>query len=227
MTGRAYFVTGTDTGVGKTRIATGLLDAARRAGLRTVGLKPVAAGIDGESGGHDFNADALALRDAATIELDYPSVNPFLLRRPIAPHIAAALEGRSTSVADLVTHCRRLLDEPFDLAVIEGAGGWLVPLNERETLADVCAELEVPVILVVAMRLGCLNHALLTAAAIRSAGLSLAAWVANCPDSMDVADENVAALVDRLDAPLLGRVPRLADDASAADHLDLGALADD
>ena len=224
MSGAGFFVAGTDTGVGKTRVATGLLDAGRHAGLRTLGLKPVAAGIDGEIGGVAYNADALALRDAATIDIEYAAVNPALLRRPIAPHIAATEEGVALSVADLAAQARHTLEVDFDLAVIEGAGGWLVPINARESMADLCAELNVPVVLVVAMRLGCLNHALLTAASIRAHGVSIAAWVANCPGSMDVADENIEALIERLDVPLLGRVPRLDDGQSASEHLDLRVL---
>ncbi len=231
MIGGAYFVTGTDTGVGKTVVATGLLEAARRRGLETVGLKPLAAGIDGERDGVEFNADALALQDTSTVRLDYHDINPVLLRRAIAPHIAAAEQGARLGVDELAAHCRRVLDAGCDFAVLEGAGGWLVPLDESRTLADLCVALGLPVVLVVGMKLGCLNHALLTAQAVGNAGLTLAGWVANTIDAgMEAADANVAALRDRLPAPLLGRVPRLAaaevlGDA-AADYLDLDRLRD-
>lgn len=231
MIGGAYFVTGTDTGVGKTVVATGMLEAARRRGLETVGLKPIAAGIDGARDGVEFNSDALVLQDAATVRLDYDAVNPLLLRRAIAPHIAAAEQGVRLDVEELAAHCRRILADGCDFAVVEGAGGWLVPLDESRTLADLCVALGLPVVLVVGMKLGCLNHALLTAQAVDNAGLTLAGWVANTIDAgMQAADANVAALRDRLSAPLLGRVPTL--DAAevcangAADHLDLERLRD-
>ena len=229
--GRVFFVTGTDTGVGKTRVAEGLLAAGARAGLRTLGIKPVAAGIDGERGGNPYNVDARALQAAATLDVDYAAVNPILLRRPIAPHIAAAEEGIDIRVSALAAHCRSLLTADVDLAVIEGAGGWLVPLNDQETLADFCVVLGLPVILVVGMRLGCLNHALLTAAAIRGVGLELAGWVANCVESdMIELDANIETLRRQLSAPCLGRVPHLAPGSGpddVAEHLHLARLIDD
>jgi len=227
MSGVAYFITGTDTDVGKTLVATGLLDAARRLGLDTIGLKPVAAGVDGQHGGAAGNVDAVALRAAATTELDYAAVNPVLLKWSVAPHIAAAAEGVRIDVAEVATQCRRALAIPHDLAVIEGAGGWLVPLNETETCADLCIALELPAILVVRMKLGCLNHALLTAAAIRAAGGTLAGWVANCADAdMPAQRENIDALRQRMAAPLLGCIPRLGVGDTAAGYLDLDTLRD-
>lgn len=224
---RAFFVTGSDTGVGKTLIATALLRAAARGGLRTIGMKPVAAGLDGERAGAAYNRDALALRDAATIDLDYATVNPVLLRRAMAPHVAAAIEGIELRVAELARHCRGVLRTDADLVIAEGAGGWLVPLNDTETMADLVSELGLPVILVVGMRLGCLNHALLTAAAIRARGLALAGWVANCMTvDMPALDENIDSLRARLGAPLLGCVPRVADADAAAACLDLRVLLD-
>ncbi len=171
------------------------------------------------------------MQDAATVGLDYHAVNPILLRRAIAPHIAAAEQGVRLSVNELAAHCRRVLQTGCDFAVVEGAGGWLVPLDESRTLADLCMALGLPVVLVVGMKLGCLNHALLTAQAIGRAGLTLAGWVANTMDAgMEAADANVEALCDRLPAPLLGRVPRLAasDIAArrAADYLEFERLRD-
>jgi dethiobiotin synthetase len=221
--GKTFFVAGTDTDVGKTLIATALLTQAGRSGLRTLGFKPVAAGCDDDT--HECNADAVTLRSAATLECEYDDVNPVLLRRAIAPHIAAAEEGIDIRVADLAAHCRTLQRPEVDLLVIEGAGGWMVPLNDTETLADFCAHLGIPVILVVGIRLGCLNHALLTAAAIRTAGLRLAGWVANAVDpDMPALTENIDALVARLPAPLIGRVPYLERGADVTEFLDFEAL---
>ncbi|MBT8443989.1 MAG: dethiobiotin synthase, partial [Gammaproteobacteria bacterium] len=215
----------TDTDVGKTVIAVGLLDAARRAGLRSIGLKPVAAGRDGERDGVPYNADALALLDAATVTLDYAAVNPILLKRPMAPHLAAEIEGVRIDASELAQHCRTAISRRVDIVVVEGAGGWLVPLNERESMADLVMELGMPVVLVVGMRLGCLNHALLTAADIRARGLVLAGWVANCIDpDMAGLQDNIDTLRARLDAPLVGRVRHLGRGDDAADDLDLALL---
>jgi dethiobiotin synthetase len=207
MRSQTLFVAGTDTGVGKTLIAAGLLRAAAARGLRAVGLKPVAAGCY-RSGAHWVNEDALALREAATVKLDYADVNPVALERAIAPHIAADRAGVQMSAKDLALHCERIQCSGIDALIIEGAGGWLVPLNDSESLADVCVALGAPVVLVVGMRLGCLSHALLTAAAIRSAGLDLAGWVANCtmPEMAEL-DANVGTLRARLPGPHLGTVP--------------------
>jgi dethiobiotin synthetase len=222
-----FFVTGTDTGVGKTLVATALLHAAGARGLRTLGLKPVAAGCSG-SAGRRVNEDALALQAAATVRLDYGQVNPLALGQAIAPHLAAAAEGLRLEVAPLARAVRSTAAVPHDLLLAEGAGGWLVPLNERETMGDLAAALGWPVILVVAMRLGCLNHALLTAAAVRAAGLSLAGWVANCAGApMAALEANVSTLQTRLGARLIGCVPWLgaaAGAAAAAAHLDFALL---
>lgn len=229
--GRVFFVTGTDTGVGKTWVAGALLAAGARAGLRTLGIKPVAAGVDGEHDGNPYNADAIVLQNAATLDVDYAAVNPVLLQRPIAPHIAAAEEGVEVRVSALAAHCRTLLTADVDLVVIEGAGGWSVPLNDEETFADFCRVLGLPVILVVGMRLGCLNHALLTAAAIGHVGLELAGWVANCVEpEMSGLDANIDTLHRRLSAPCLGRVPHLVAGSGPDDvagHLQFARLIDD
>ncbi|MAF83207.1 MAG: dethiobiotin synthase [Chromatiales bacterium] len=215
-----YFITGTDTGVGKTLVATGLLAAANEQGLRTVGIKPVAAGCFSaktDSGSTLINADALALQSAASIAIDYRQVNPVALEEPIAPHIAAANSGIHMSAGELVQHCRRVTaDSQAQFVIVEGAGGWLVPLNKTETMADFCTELGFPVIIVVGMRLGCLNHTLLTVQAVRAAGLSIAGWVANCiePDMTALAD-NLQSLQDLLSLPALGVVPYLGAMATA------------
>jgi dethiobiotin synthetase len=206
---RVLFVTGTDTGVGKTAVTAALLLSARAWGLKALALKPVAAGGQWRAG-RWVNDDA-ALYQSLCPELTAGDVNPVDLELPLAPHIAAARQGRSLGVGPLVDHVARVasLHRP-DLLLVEGAGGWLVPLNDRETLADLAREMKAGVVLVVGLRLGCLNHALLTAAAVRSAGLSLAGWVANTLDpSMVALDENVATLDLALPALRLGVVPWL------------------
>ena len=214
-----YFVTGTDTGVGKTFIASALLRAARARGLTCVGYKPIAAGATLRNGALQ-NEDALELIAAAQSEHDYADINPVVLRPAIAPHIALAQIGRRVSARELAAACP---EAAFTL--VEGAGGWFVPLNERETLADVCAALGAKVILVVAMKLGCLNHALLTAAAIKRAELDLAGWVANClGDPMPCLTENVDTLRQRLPGPCLGTVPHVGGPQDATQFLDLDPL---
>ena len=214
-----YFVTGTDTGVGKTFITSALLRAARARGLTCVGYKPIAAGATLRNGALQ-NEDALELIAAAQSEHDYADINPVVLRPAIAPHIALAQIGRRVSARELAAACP---EAAFTL--VEGAGGWFVPLNERETLADVCAALGAKVILVVAMKLGCLNHALLTAAAIKRAELDLAGWVANClGDPMPCLTENVDTLRQRLPGPCLGTVPHVGGPQDATQFLDLDPL---
>lgn len=224
---RQFFVTGTDTEVGKTFVTSAMLASLADAGRRVFGLKPVAAGAE-ERQGQWVNEDALALMDMSSVRLSYQQVNPILLRQAVAPHIAADREGRSISVARLAGYCRGAFTTPHDVVFVEGAGGWLVPINGTETLADLAAALALPVILVVGLRLGCINHALLTADAVRRSGLTLAGWVANAcsREAMCAQDANIEALRARLGAPLLGIVPRA---ASPRDHavqqaLDLAAL---
>lgn len=219
----AWFVTGTDTGVGKTVVSCALLAAAAGRGLRTAAVKPVAAGCD-ESG---RNGDALQLLAAMTEDLEYSQVNPVALTAAIAPHIAASREGRRLQADRLAGWCRGVMLGGADFVLIEGAGGWRVPLNPRETLADVARQLGVGVILVVGMRLGCINHALLTAEAIRRDGLRLAGWVANQRgERMSHHRENLDTLRQRLPAPLLGDVPYVeeVDAARLAAHLDIRPL---
>jgi dethiobiotin synthetase len=228
VTARVFFVAGTDTDVGKTAIAAGLLRAAKSRGLRTVGLKPLASGCTWQAGVL-VSDDARALRREATQVLDDRAVNPVALEPAIAPHLAAARAGRSLSAAALTAHCASWRDRgDVDWVVVEGAGGWLVPLNEKETLADVCEALRADVILVVGMRLGCLSHALLTAADVARRGLAIAGWVANClPPEMDELDANVASLEARLPAPCLARIPASPTDSlveTVARKLDLDRL---
>ncbi|MFT5721206.1 MAG: dethiobiotin synthetase [Motiliproteus sp.] len=205
----SYFITGTDTDVGKTFAAAALLEAARQRDLRCFGLKPIAAGVETSAAG-EGNGDALLLMAHSSVKLSYAQSNPVLLADPIAPHIAAQREGKNIRVDRLVGYCRGALMTPADLVLVEGAGGWRVPLNRNETLADLAKELQLPVILVVGMRLGCLNHALLTAEAIAADGLPLAGWVANQIDpAMSCYQENLDTLRSLIRAPLLAEIPYL------------------
>jgi dethiobiotin synthetase len=208
MARKTFFIAGTDTDVGKTLIAAGLLIAARTNGLTTAALKPLAAGCEKTDVGLR-NADALLLRSVITQPLTYEQVNPIALEAAIAPHIAAQQEKRILSADRIAGFCRGSLNQA-DFTLIEGAGGWRVPLNPQETLADVVKILRVPVILVVGVRLGCINHALLTLEAIRNDGLQVAGWIANCIDAdMLVLEENIASLAARIPAPCIGVVPWL------------------
>ncbi len=220
----AYFITGTDTGVGKTSVAVALLQAAEKRGLSTAAAKPVAAGCEAGADGLR-NDDALLLQQASTTALSYEQINPFALQPAIAPHFAAARDNLQLDAKDLASHCQSILDLKADFTVIEGAGGWRVPLNNSETFADMAKRLKVPVILVVDIKLGCLNHALLSAEAIRADGLQLAAWVANQATGSDEChDEMVADLEHRLACPLLGNLPHCLDQAELASHLDIDLL---
>ncbi|MES3007163.1 MAG: dethiobiotin synthase [Pseudomonadota bacterium] len=206
---RTIFIAGTDTGVGKSLVAAGILHAANLSGLSTVGLKPVAAGcVETEQGLR--NDDALLLQQFSSLSLPYEQVNPVALKLAVAPHIAAEQEGRRIDIARLEGMCRGVMMRRAKLTVIEGAGGWRVPINSRQFLSDLAKVLDIPVILVVGIRLGCINHALLTAQAIHLDGVRLAGWVANVIDpEMPFVDANIDAIASRLHAPCLGRIPYL------------------
>lgn len=196
-----YFITGTDTSVGKTTFTAHALNTLKKEGKKVIGLKPIAAGCE-KSGNIFYNDDALKLQVAASISLPYEYINPVALIEPIAPHLAAKKQGVEITANDLFKACEPALNTKADHILVEGAGGWLVPLNETETLADFAKLLNFPVILVVAIRLGCLNHALLTAHQIKASGLTLAGWVANCfPAHTPYSAENIATLDARLPAP--------------------------
>ena len=202
--GQGYFVTGTDTGVGKTLIACALLRAFARTGKSVVGMKPVAAGREGGR-----LADVEALAYASTVSARAQIVNPYAFEPAIAPHIAADLAGVEIAL-EPIANAYAELSRSADVVVVEGVGGLLVPLNAAQTGADLAMRLGLPMVLVVGMRLGCLNHALLTRRQLEASGLRCAGWVANCifPD-MPHLDGNIRALEQRLDCPLLGVVPFL------------------
>jgi dethiobiotin synthetase len=203
---RGVFVTGTDTEVGKTVVSVALVRGLVEAGLRTAVMKPIAAGAEATPEGLR-NSDALELVAASNVAAPYAAVNPYCLSLPASPHIAAERAGIRIELAQIVQAYARLVGQS-DLVVVEGAGGWYAPISATETMADLAAALGVPVVLVVGLRLGCLNHALLTAQAIESRGLRFAGWIANhLQPRFDHAEANIAALESRLSAPLLGIVP--------------------
>jgi dethiobiotin synthetase len=205
---KGFFVTGTDTGVGKTWMTAALVHALAARGLRVAGMKPLACGGHATSDGWR-HADAELLMRYASVALPYATVNPVLLREPIAPHIAARQAGLRLSAAALLETCSTL-EKKLDYLLIEGVGGWEVPLNDDETTADFARLLGLPVILVAGIRLGCLNHALLTCEAIVRRELPFGGWIANIIDPQTLKiPENIAALEARLPAPRLGTVPHL------------------
>tara|TARA_R110002073_G_scaffold153556_5_gene308616 strand:+ start:143 stop:901 length:759 start_codon:yes stop_codon:yes gene_type:complete len=227
-----YFVAGTDTGVGKTFASCIVLKAAEQSALRTLALKPIAAGCDlvelpnGKTQWQ--NEDALALMENMSVKLPYAQVNPIALKVPASPHISAALESKMVRADRIVGYCRGALLTPADFILIEGAGGWRVPISPTETMADIAKQLELKVILVVALRLGCLNHALLSAEAIRRDGLEIAGWLGNQiePQKMDYEEENIATLKSSLAAPCIGILPysESQNPSSMVDCLDLDVL---
>ena len=200
MSARGLVVTGTDTGVGKTRVAVALIHALRAQGLRVAVMKPVAAGhAPGE-----LNEDVAALLQATHATADLCDVNPYAFAEPVAPHIAAQLAGVRIEL-DVIAAAYFRLAAAADVVVVEGAGGWRVPLNEHDDMADLAQRLGLPVVLVVGLRLGCLNHALLTAESIAHRQLPWAGWVGNHVDpAMACQAENVATLHARLSGPCLG-----------------------
>lgn len=203
----SYFVTGTDTNVGKTLIACALLHGFAAQGMRVVGMKPVAAGCDAQGD----SEDVLRLRAVSNVLASKGQINPYCFERAVAPHLAARFSGVNINLRRIVASFTELQSQS-EMVIVEGVGGFCVPLSEDEDSADLAVQMGIPLILVVGMRLGCLNHALLTVAAIQARGLTLAGWVANGVDAqMPMLAENVAALQQRIAAPLLGCVPYQAD----------------
>lgn len=199
---QAFFITGTDTGVGKTYVACKLIREYVAQGYKVVGMKPVAAGcefVDGEW----VNEDVLKLTQASNVTVSRELINPYSFNEPIAPHIAAEKAGIEIKIEVIKQAFDQLLSLA-DIVIVEGAGGFLVPLNSRQSMADLAAELNIPIILVVGMKLGCINHALLTVEAIKARQLTLHGWVANEADaSMLALSENTASLSQLIQQPKL------------------------
>lgn len=199
----SYFITGTDTGIGKTLVSCALLHAFAARGIHVAGFKPVACGCDADG----QNEDVKKLRAASNVPASYGQINPYNFIQPVAPHIAAQNAGVCIDFARIMDSYRDLASQA-DVVVVEGVGGFRVPLNDTQDSADLAVLLRLPVIMVVGMRLGCLSHALLTARAIADCGLECAGWVANVLDAdMAALPENISALQQRIASPLLGVVP--------------------
>lgn len=205
MSARGLFVTGTDTGIGKTRVSVGLLQALRQRGRRVAGMKPVASGcamVDGNL----RNADAQALQAASSRQWPYEIINPYTFAPPVAPNIAAA-EAGTTITVDVIVGAYRQLTAASDWLVVEGVGGWRVPLTAAVQTRDLVRTLDLPVLLVVGLRLGCISHALLTAEAIQADGLSCVGWVANMIEPhYETTEATLATLTRAMAAPLLATV---------------------
>jgi dethiobiotin synthetase len=205
---QAWFITGTDTGVGKTLVACGLLKAWSQAGHRVVGMKPVASGCRQAQSGLRSD-DAEMLLAGSTVTVSYVEVNPYAFAPAVAPHLAAQASGAEIEL-DRIQSVFNRLRQRAQIVIVEGVGGWHTPINNNETMAELVKALSIPVILVVGLRLGCLNHALLTVAAIQQAGLRLAGWVANSIEpELLLREENIQTLKQRIDAPLIGVIPGL------------------
>ena len=205
---RGLFITGTDTEIGKTEVTLGLMSVLQQRGQRVLGMKPIAAGCAASSHGLR-NEDALRIQAQGSVPIDYAQINPYAFAPPIAPHIAAEQADVEIGL-ELIRAAYEGLAARVDWVLVEGVGGWRVPLGPDLTLADLPRALGLPVLLVVGLRLGCLNHALLSVESIQASGLELAGWVANRVDpAMAAADENLASLHARMPAPCLGVVPNL------------------
>ncbi|MBB1200060.1 ATP-dependent dethiobiotin synthetase BioD [Enterobacteriaceae bacterium 89] len=223
---KRYFVTGTDTEVGKTVASCALLQAAQTAGYRTAGYKPVASGSEMTAEGLR-NSDALALQHNSVLALSYQEVNPYTFAEPTSPHIVSAAEQRAIEPA-AISQGLRELESKADWVLVEGAGGWYTPLSTTFTFADWVQQEQLPVILVVGVKLGCINHAVLTAQAVQQAGLKLAGWIANdvIPPGKRHA-EYMETLIRMIPAPLLGEIPWLEDGPEKAEpgrYLDITLL---
>lgn len=221
---KGFFVTGTDTEIGKTTVTVALMRAAKQLGYRVAGMKPVAAGCQPTAQGLR-NDDAVKLMQEASVNLDYEQVNPLAYQPPIAPHIAAAQAAHPIAIDAIISAYQHLASQA-DIVFVEGIGGWAVPINDSQTMADVAKALALPAILVVGIRLGCLNHALLTHESIVHKGCPLEGWIANVlENSNPVAEQNINYLQQALPVPLLGTIPCLRrNDTPPAAALDITSL---
>ncbi|MEY3289656.1 MAG: dethiobiotin synthase [Pseudomonadota bacterium] len=206
MMEKGYFITGTDTNVGKTWVTIALMRYFKRQGKTVIGMKPVAAGCFNQDG-QLKNEDALLIQENASLQIDYDLINPYAYQLPVSPHIAGVNNPvRLTTITERFI----LLKELAEIVLVEGAGGWYAPLNDHEDISTLAKALALPVILVVAIKLGCINHAKLTYLAIQLSGVSCAGWIAVCIDpDMLKADENIETITIALDIPLLGVLPYL------------------
>jgi dethiobiotin synthetase len=215
---KSLFVTGTDTGVGKTIVSAALTRALVGRGLHVAVMKPIASGSDPTPQGLR-NSDALTLIAASNVTAPYEIVNPYCFQPPISPHIAASEAGAAIDLALLRSRFDSLANAS-DCVIVEGAGGWLAPISDTATMADLAAALSLPVLLVVGLRLGCLNHALLTRESLATRGTPFAGWIANAIDpNFDRAAENLATLTARLGTPPLAHIPFLDPDRGPPDLL--------
>ena len=219
----SYFITGTDTEIGKTTISCALIRALAKKGLHVAPMKPVAAGAS-KIGGQWHNEDVDALIAASNMKLPLSLIAPYLLKTPIAPHLAASLDRRTIELPHILS-CYKEICLQADAVIVEGVGGFCVPFTDRTSSADLAVQLNLPVILVVGLKLGCVSHALLTAEAIRSRGLELAGWIANRMEPrMPFASENIQTLEAWLNAPRLGTIPYLESFSETDTYLDLSSL---
>lgn len=204
--GQGYFVTGTDTGIGKTWSTVALIQYFKDQGKSVAGMKPVASGCE-EVDGELRNADAQLLQQHSSISLPYKAINPYAFSLAVAPHIAAEKCGVVIEIDKIISYYKKIA-KLADVVLVEGVGGWLVPLNEAQDIADLARQLNLPVIVIVGVRLGCINQAKLTFAAIRQAGVRCAGWIACCVEQdMQMLDENIQALTQAIDIPLLAVFP--------------------
>ena len=223
---QAFFVTGTDTEVGKTFVTCALMQGLRSANKTVVGYKPISAGAELSHHGL-LNDDAVLLQRNASFPLAYEAVNPIVFAPAIAPHIAAQQAGQHINIDTVATGFKHLQEKEADVLLVEGAGGWRLPLGNGRYLSDWVVQEQLPVILVVGMKLGCLNHAMLTIESILAAGLTLAGWVANSPAGEQAyLNENITYLREHIHAPYLGHLPFMpeADASQAAQFLTVSTL---
>jgi len=201
---KAYFITGTDTGVGKTWATVALMRYFKQQGRIVAGMKPVAAGCDWVDG-QLKNEDALLLQENASMDLDYKEINPYAFEMPVSPHLASLGDQVQLNV---IEQAYTKLKDKADVLMVEGAGGWFAPLNNDSDIADLALKLKIPVIMIVAIRLGCINHARLTFQAIQSSGAECSGWIAMCLDpEMAKQDENIETLKSKISVPLLAVLP--------------------
>jgi dethiobiotin synthetase len=220
--GAAYFIAGTDTSVGKTRVTTALLRDMRRSGLKVAGMKPVAAGAEWHNN-HWINEDAILISSSSGQLTPYEQLNPYCLPDPLSPHIAADLAGISIDPGVIRRHFNDIRAN-HDLTLVEGAGGWLAPISLSQTMADIATRLGLPVVLVVGIRLGALNHAQLTYRAIRESGLDFAGWIGSVlQNEFPALPENLKLLEHVLGGPALAVLPHC--DSAADDERHLAAAA--